>query len=69
MNDTKAEAPESKAAGCGLVLLFIGAFVGAIALGFAFGAHIGLAAYALFCIVCGLLLIVCAERNAKKNAD
>ena len=40
-----------------------------IALGFAFGAHIGLAAYALFCIVCGLLLIVAAERNAKKNAD
>lgn len=69
MNDNKAGETEAKAAGCGFVLVFIGAFAGTTALGFAFGAHVGLAACALFLIACGVLLIAAARRNAKKNAD
>lgn len=69
MNDIDTKDPKVTAIGCGLSFIFLGAFVGSVALGFAFGAHVGFASYALFCIALGIWLIILVKRSAKKNAD
>lgn len=70
MSDEEAISNGNAQVGCiAMTCASAGVTLGSVAVGFAFGIQFGFAVYALFFLVCGVLLWVAMRRDMKKGGD